>query len=138
MTTEKKGTDRQVGGDHYRRFQIEPVEYIVANKLGFLAGNIIKYATRYPYKNGAEDIRKIIHYCELILEFEYGEVDAAPLTEDQKSALDELAKTENAYAYVPCDRYGNLSPEQSLKEQGFYVCHRGYTHVIGAPCPGHL
>lgn len=67
------GTQRQEGGDHYRRFKIQPVEYIIANGLGFLAGNIIKYATRYAFKGGAADIRKIIHYCELILEFEYGE-----------------------------------------------------------------
>lgn len=63
----------QVGGDHYRKMKIQPVEYIIANDIGFLPGNIIKYASRYPEKGGAEDIRKIIHYCKLILEFEYGE-----------------------------------------------------------------
>lgn len=63
----------QVGGDHYRKMKIQPVEYIIANGIGFLPGNIIKYASRYPDKGGAEDIRKIIHYCKLILEFEYGE-----------------------------------------------------------------
>lgn len=66
-----RALDSQVGGDHYRQFKIQPVEYIIANGIGFLAGNVIKYATRYSYKGGAEDIRKIIHYCELILEFEY-------------------------------------------------------------------
>lgn len=63
----------QTGGDHYRKLPIQPVEYIIANGIGFLAGNIIKYATRYKDKGGAEDIRKIKHYCELILEFEYKE-----------------------------------------------------------------
>lgn len=63
----------QAGGDHYRKMKIQPVEYIIANDIGFLPGNIIKYASRYPDKGGAEDIRKIIHYCKLILEFEYGE-----------------------------------------------------------------
>lgn len=63
----------QAGGDHYRKMKIQPVEYIIANGIGFLPGNIIKYASRYPEKGGAEDIRKIIHYCKLILEFEYGE-----------------------------------------------------------------
>jgi hypothetical protein len=62
---------RQEGGSHYRGYAIQPVEYIVANNIGFLAGNVIKYATRYKDKNGAEDIRKAIHYLELILEFEY-------------------------------------------------------------------
>lgn len=61
----------QIAGSHYRKHKIQPVEYIIANNLSFLAGNIIKYATRYKDKGGAEDIRKIIHYSELILEFEY-------------------------------------------------------------------
>lgn len=63
----------QPGGDHYRKHAIQPVEYIVANGISFLAGNIVKYATRYKDKGGAEDIRKIKHYCDLILEFEYKE-----------------------------------------------------------------
>lgn len=63
----------QTGGDHYRKLAIQPVEYIIANGIGFLAGNIVKYATRYKDKGGAEDIRKIKHYCDLILEFEYKE-----------------------------------------------------------------
>lgn len=63
----------QVGGDHYRQMKIQPVEFIIANGIGFLAGNVIKYAARYKAKGGAEDVRKIIHYCKLILEFEYGE-----------------------------------------------------------------
>ena len=62
--------NKQEGGDHYK-LAIQPIEYITANKLDFIRGNIIKYATRD--KNGAEDIKKIIHYCELLLELEYGE-----------------------------------------------------------------
>lgn len=66
-------TSTQVGGDHYRQMKIQPVEFIIANGIGFLAGNVIKYAARYKAKGGSEDVRKIIHYCKLILEFEYGE-----------------------------------------------------------------
>ena len=64
----------QVGGDHYRRYKIQPVEYAIANGMGPLAFNIVKYATRYKDKGGKEDIKKLIHYAKLILEFEYGEV----------------------------------------------------------------
>jgi Protein of unknwon function (DUF3310) len=67
-----KASDVQVGGDHYRKYPIQPVEFCIANDIGFLAGNVIKYVTRYKDKNGAEDIRKAIHYLKLILEFEYG------------------------------------------------------------------
>jgi len=68
---EKRPLDRQEGGSHYD-LPIQPLEYIHANGLGYIEGNIIKYATRHKAKNGAEDIKKIIHYCELLLELEYG------------------------------------------------------------------
>lgn len=64
--------DKQEGGSHYD-LPIQPLEYIHANQLGYIEGNIIKYATRHRNKNGAEDIKKIIHYCELLLELEYAE-----------------------------------------------------------------
>ena len=67
-----KPLERQEGGDHYD-LPIQPLEYIHANQLGYIEGNIIKYATRHKKKNGVEDVKKIIHYCELLLELEYGE-----------------------------------------------------------------
>ncbi len=68
-----KGKKRQVGGNHYMNFTIMPIEYISKNNLDFLEGNIIKYISRHKHKNGAEDIKKVIHYAELILELQYGE-----------------------------------------------------------------
>ena len=68
-----KATDKQVGGDHYKDCVIQPVDYIVKNNLDFLEGNVVKYITRHKTKNGIEDIRKVIHYAELILELKYGE-----------------------------------------------------------------
>ena len=63
----------QVGGNHYKSLKIQPIEYIHANGLDFLSGNIVKYASRHKYKNKAEDVRKIIHYAQLILKLDYGE-----------------------------------------------------------------
>lgn len=57
---------------HYKKCGIEPVEYIHANGLDFFRGNIVKYVTRDKDKNGAEDIRKIKDYCDIILELDYG------------------------------------------------------------------
>jgi len=67
-----KATNKQVGGSHYKDCAIQPVDYIVANKHDFLEGNVVKYITRHKTKNGIEDIRKVIHYAELILEKKYG------------------------------------------------------------------
>jgi len=66
--------NKQEGGSHYKDMIIQPVEYITANRLGFLEGNVIKYITRHQAKNGAEDILKAIHYCELILATRYKDV----------------------------------------------------------------
>jgi hypothetical protein len=52
----------QVGGTHYEDRAIQPIEYINANNLGYHEGNIVKYITRYQYKNGIEDLEKALWY----------------------------------------------------------------------------
>lgn len=68
-----KALDTQVGGDHYKSCGIQPIEFIYANDLSYCEANIVKYATRHARKGGAEDVKKVIHYAELLLELEYGE-----------------------------------------------------------------
>lgn len=63
--------DKQVGGGHYKRFVIQPVEFCQKNKLGYCESNVIKYVVRHQFKNGVEDIKKAIHYLELLLQLEY-------------------------------------------------------------------
>ena len=63
---------KQEGGNHYKDMAIQPVEFITANNLGFLEGNVVKYICRHHAKNGAEDIKKAIHYCEMLLQVKYG------------------------------------------------------------------
>jgi hypothetical protein len=65
--------EQQVGGSHYKDMPIQPVEYIHANAMGYLAGNVVKYISRYKAKGGESDVRKALHYCELILQMEYGD-----------------------------------------------------------------
>jgi len=36
-----------------------------------MEGNVIKYVTRHADKGGAEDLRKAIHYLEMLLEWRY-------------------------------------------------------------------
>jgi hypothetical protein len=66
----ERAIDKQIGGNHYKNFKIQPIEFITANKLSFIQGNIIKYICRYDKKNGKKDIDKVIHYCELLKELE--------------------------------------------------------------------
>jgi hypothetical protein len=63
---------KQVGGNHYKNFIIQPVEFIVKNDIDYLEGNIIKYVCRHKQKNGIEDLNKAIHYLELAKDLYYG------------------------------------------------------------------
>jgi hypothetical protein len=62
--------DTQVGGDHYKKLAIQPIEYILGNNLGFAEGCIVKYISRWKDKGGIEDLRKVIHYAEFLIEHE--------------------------------------------------------------------
>lgn len=68
-----KALERQEGGSHYE-MPIQPIEFIVANEIPYREANVIKYTVRHGSKNGAEDIKKAIHYLEMILE-DYDEED---------------------------------------------------------------
>lgn len=52
----------QIGGDHYKHFKIQPVEFIVANRLSFLQGCIIKRICRLK----PNDLNKIRHELKLM------------------------------------------------------------------------
>lgn len=62
--------DTQVGGSHYKDFAIQPIEFIHANNIPFIEGNIIKYIVRWRSKNGVEDLRKVQHYVNLLIDLE--------------------------------------------------------------------
>ncbi len=57
--------DKQIGGSHYKNFTIQPYEFISKNDLSFFQGNVVKYVCRYQRKGGVEDLKKIVHYCQL-------------------------------------------------------------------------
>jgi len=64
---------RQVGGNHYSRYNIQPVDFIIANNLDWCEANVVKYITRWKNKNGVEDLRKAEHYIHLLIEREIDE-----------------------------------------------------------------
>ena len=59
------------GGQYYTVFKIQPSQFINENKLQFAEGNVIKYVCRHQHKGKAEDIKKAIHYLEMIMERDY-------------------------------------------------------------------
>lgn len=62
--------DVQVGGNHYKKYKIQPVEFSMANNLNYCQANIVKYVVRYKDKNGIEDLEKAKHYIDLLIELE--------------------------------------------------------------------
>ncbi len=60
--------DKQVGGSHYKDMAVQPVEFIMANNLGFCEGNAIKYTCRWRTKGGIEDLKKAVHYLTILIE----------------------------------------------------------------------
>lgn len=64
----KELLNTQIGGNHYKYFSIQPIEFIMKNNLSFLVGNIIKYVCRFDKKNGLEDLNKAKHYLEILIE----------------------------------------------------------------------
>lgn len=61
--------DVQVGGQHYKKYKIQPVELYNKFCLGFGESNLIKYSMRHQDKNGLQDLDKVEHYCDLMIQF---------------------------------------------------------------------
>ena len=67
---EVKATDTQIGGDHYTKLAIQPMQYSMKNGLDPLQHTIIKYVTRFRDKAGIEDLEKAKHCIDMLIEFE--------------------------------------------------------------------
>ena len=62
-----EANDRQVSGSHYQT-EIQPWDFIIANGLNFLEGNIVKYVIRHKKKGGLNDLYKAQHYIDKLIE----------------------------------------------------------------------
>lgn len=60
----------QVGGDHYKKLPIQPIQFIHANSIPFMEGNVIKYVSRWRDKGGLADLEKARHYLDLLIDME--------------------------------------------------------------------
>ena len=55
---------------HYTKGRIEPIDFINANDMDYLEGNIIKYISRYKYKGGVEDLEMAGFYLKMLIQRE--------------------------------------------------------------------
>ena len=58
----------QIGGNHYKDFKIQPIDFIYENDIPYIEGNIIKYVTRWKSKNGVEDLKNAMHYLDILID----------------------------------------------------------------------
>ena len=63
--TEENALDVQVGGNHYKKWAVQPVQIIVLDNLSFLHGCILKRLLRNK-GDRKEDLQKILHELNLI------------------------------------------------------------------------
>lgn len=71
MEREAPASERQVGGDHYRKHAIQPWDIIDEYGLSFYAGNALKYLLR-DKGSRLEDLKKARHYIDKLIEIEEG------------------------------------------------------------------
>lgn len=62
--------DTQVGGNHYTKMKIQPLQFSMANKLDPMQHTIIKYVTRFRDKNGIQDLEKAKQTIDLLIAYE--------------------------------------------------------------------
>ncbi len=55
-----------INPDHYKK-GIETYTYIKSWDMSYAQGNIIKYCTRYKFKNGLEDLKKARWYLDQLI-----------------------------------------------------------------------
>lgn len=65
-----KPYDTQVGGSHYTKLKIQPMQYSMANGLDALQHTVVKYVTRFRDKNGIEDLEKAKHAIDMLIQHE--------------------------------------------------------------------
>jgi hypothetical protein len=71
----QKADDYQIDGRHYKDMEMQPwavMEAVLTPEefVGFLKGNIIKYAMRSGRKEGSHDSEKARHYAQKLAEFQ--------------------------------------------------------------------
>jgi hypothetical protein len=66
-----KAYDKQIGGSHYQNFKIQPSKFVIENELLYPEGCVIKYILRHRLKGKKEDLKKAIHFIEMIIERDY-------------------------------------------------------------------
>lgn len=108
--TYKEVMSTQVGGDHYSKYKMQPVEAIRKMNLDFVKGNILKYLVRYKDKNGIEDLKKARHYAEILRQHVMMKLDVGELFREQ------FVSSDPGLSYTMSVLFGNGSDLSEVRE----------------------
>ena len=64
---ERRAEIEKINPDYYTK-GIDTVDYIISHSMNYLEGNLVKYITRYKFKNGLEDLLKARWYLDRLIE----------------------------------------------------------------------
>ena len=104
MTT--TANDRQEGGDHYKKREYQHWDFVVDTGMHYLLGCATKYVARWRDKNGAQDLKKAVHYLEKAAE---AGVAPPPLTGAVRRATGMFVEQ--------LDRYDNVAIRAIMRGQ---------------------
>jgi hypothetical protein len=88
--------DVQVGGSHYQKYKIQPMEFFMANKIPYAQAAIIKYVIRYQDKNGVEDLKKARHIIDMLIDEEENRDDGFTRLALQSKSFNEFGVDKGA------------------------------------------
>jgi len=93
--TESVGSYEEIHINHPAHYTkgIETTDYILSWDMNFVEGNIIKYVSRYKYKDGVEDLKKAHWYLtKLIADCEKSQSD--PIQKSQSNPIQKSQSNE--------------------------------------------
>ena len=112
--------EEQVGGDHYSRLGVEPIQFIETNGLGYHEGNVIKYISRWRNKNGIEDLKKAKWYVDRLLALEEATQAEARLVLNEQIANDFFDAIEKCSRTTKAGKEVVTDTEQLLMDAARY------------------
>ena len=97
---------------HYNQLAIQPRDYITKNNLGYNEGNIVKYISRWRFKEGLVDLKKAQNYINYLIKL---------VEEHQKKTQPKPKKESSDWMYdarwpIRFGRRPNWKIDEMLKE----------------------
>lgn len=91
---------RQVGGNHYKNFKIQPIEFFMANNILYAEALIINYVLLYRLKGRQLDLEKAKHLIEILIAEQYKKIEEEEDEDEQYILMDMGEEPENPEQYL--------------------------------------